>query len=327
MNASAVRKWVSWLAPVALLIVLLILFREQLPFLGQAFDALRHAEPLPVGLTVVSAFLAIVAMATVMRLLLRGTRATLWSCTGLTLASNAWSTTIPGGPAFSAWMTYRVQRTWGASNGLCGWFFVISGALSTAWMVLLGIAAVVFLGAELSWIALVATLLISVIVIAGLFWATLNPDVVKRWLRFVPVKLRTKLESVVDQVAAIRMSPGQFAVTALFSLLNRLCDVITLYLSVWAVTGTAPGTTAGLNETTIQGITLAFIMTKLAGMAQVTPGGLGTVEPVATAALVASGLTLVSATAATLIYRIVSFALITAIGWIIYFIAYRSRPN
>ena len=66
-------------------------------------------------------------------------------------------------------------------------------------------------------------------------------------------------------------------------------------------------------------------MTKLAGAAQVTPGGIGTVEPIATASLVASGLTLVDATAATLIYRIISFALITAIGWVIYLVAYAGK--
>ena len=66
-------------------------------------------------------------------------------------------------------------------------------------------------------------------------------------------------------------------------------------------------------------------MTKLAGAAQITPGGIGTVEPVATASLVAAGLTLVDATAATLIYRIVSFALITVIGWAVYLIAYAGK--
>ena len=73
------------------------------------------------------------------------------------------------------------------------------------------------------------------------------------------------------------------------------------------------------------GVCLAFIMTKLAGSAQVTPGGLGTVEPVAVGMLVAGGLPLTTATAATVAYRAVSFALITAIGWVIYAAVYAGR--
>ena len=273
------------------------------------------------------AVLAIVAMAAVMRILLTkdGVRVNMANTTAITLASNAWSTTIPGGPALSAWLTFNVHRSWGASVGLCGWFFVISGALSTVWMVVIGIAAVIFLGAHLSVLALAGSLTVAVGAIAGVFWAIYNPDVLRRWVRFLPEKVRGKVEEVIDQLSSIRMTPGAFLAAATFSLLNQLIDVATLYFSVTAVTGALPGLSAGLNETTIQGVALAFIMTKLAGAAQVTPGGIGTVEPVATASLVASGLTLVDATAATLIYRIISFALITAIGWIIYLLAYAGK--
>ena len=68
-------------------------------------------------------------------------------------------------------------------------------------------------------------------------------------------------------------------------------------------------------------------MTKLAGSAQVTPGGLGTVEPVAVGMLVAGGLSLADATAATVIYRAISFALVTAIGWIVYSAFYLGRVD
>ena len=321
------RAWIRWLAPVVVLAIVGIVFRDQLPFLGEAFRALRHASPAPVAAAVVCAVLAILAMAAVMRILLtkEGVRVNMANTTAITMASNAWSTTIPGGPAISAWLTFRVHRSWGASVGLCGWFFVISGALSTVWMVVIGIAAVIFLGARLSIWALVGSLAVAIAAIAGLFWAIYNPDVLRRWVRYLPERVREKVVDVVDQLASIRMSPGAFLAAALFSLLNQLIDVATLYFSVTAVTGVLPGLDAGLNETTVQGVALAFILTKLAGAAQVTPGGIGTVEPIATASLVASGLTLVDATAATLIDRIISFALITAIGWVIYLVAYAGK--
>ena len=90
-----------------------------------------------------------------------------------------------------------------------------------------------------------------------------------------------------------------------------------MILAVWAATGAPPGN--------LVGICLAYIMTKLAGVAQITPGGVGTVEPVAVGMLVASGMPLASATAATVLYRAVSFLLISAIGWVIYAAVYAGR--
>ena len=277
MNLNA--KWLRWTAPVVILIVGLVLFRDRLPFLGEAWTTLRRAELLPLVGAVATAFGAIAAMAAVMLVLLNieGSIATLRGCMNITLASNAWSTTVPGGPALSAWLTFRVHQSWGASTGLCAWFFVVSGALSTVWMALIGISAVVFMGARLSVWALAGSLLGTAAVVGGLYWATRNPTVLKRWLRFLPARVATKASGVVDQVAAIQMSRRRFTAAAVFSLLNQILDLAVLYFCAWSVLGTAPGFDPGLNETSAMGVTLAFIMTKLAGAAQVTPGGVGTV--------------------------------------------------
>ena len=286
-----------------------------MPFFGDAWRAVRSASPLPLLGTVVTALLALVAMAGVMQILLNveGRITGVASTNAIVFASNAWSTTVPGGPALSAWLTYRVHRSWGASTGLCGWFFVVSGALSTVWLVLIGIVAVVLLGADLSVTSLVLSLVAAALTIAAVFWATLNPAVLKRWVRFLPSRVHERAVSVIDQVSAIRISAPAFAGAAGLSLCNRLLDLATMVCSVWAVSS---------SSISLSGICLAFIMTKLAGSAQVTPGGLGTVEPVAVGMLVAGGLSLADATAATVIYRAISFALVTAIGWIVYSAVY-----
>ena len=286
-----------------------------MPFFGDAWCAVRSASPLPLLGTVVTALLALVAMAGVMQILLNveGRITGVASTNAIVFASNAWSTTVPGGPALSAWLTYRVHRSWGASTGLCGWFFVVSGALSTVWLVLIGIVAVVLLGADLSVTSLVLSLVAAALTIAAVFWATLNPAVLKRWVRFLPSRVHERAVSVIDQVSAIRISAPAFAGAAGLSLCNRLLDLATMVCSVWAVSS---------SSISLSGICLAFIMTKLAGSAQVTPGGLGTVEPVAVGMLVAGGLSLADATAATVIYRAISFALVTAIGWIVYSAVY-----
>ena len=189
------RAWIRWLAPVVVLAIIGVVFRDQLPFLGEAFTALRHSSPAPVAAAVVCAVLAILAMAAVMRIVLTkdGVRVNMANTTAITLASNAWSTTIPGGPAISAWLTFKVHRSWGASVGLCAWFFVISGALSTVWMVVIGIAAVIFLGARLSVWALIGSLAVALAAIVGLSWAIYNPQVLRRWVRYLPERVRGKV--------------------------------------------------------------------------------------------------------------------------------------
>ncbi|OHO35479.1 hypothetical protein HMPREF2690_01025 [Corynebacterium sp. HMSC034E11] len=317
MNA---RTWLRWIAPVVLAVVVLVVLRDQMPFFGDAWRAVRSASPLPLLGTVVTALLALVAMAGVMQILLNveGRITGVARTNAIVFASNAWSTTVPGGPALSAWLTYRVHRSWGASTGLCGWFFVVSGALSTVWLVLIGIVAVVLLGADLSVTSLVLSLVAAALTIAAVFWATLNPAVLKRWVRFLPSRVHERAVSVIDQVSAIRISAPAFAGAAGLSLCNRLLDLATMVCSVWAVSS---------SSISLSGICLAFIMTKLAGSAQVTPGGLGTVEPVAVGMLVAGGLSLADATAATVIYRAISFALVTAIGWIVYSAFYLGRVD
>ncbi|MDO5669317.1 MAG: YbhN family protein [Corynebacterium sp.] len=304
-------RWVRWLAPLAILIVLAFAFRDQMPFLGDGARRLREASPWAVGAAVLTAGVSIVAMAEVMRLLLSagGTRIPLRDTTAVTLASNSWSTTLPGGPAFSAVLTYQVQRSWGASRVLCGWFLILSSAVSTMWLVLIGIAGVFFLGADVNVRSLLLTLAAMTLLSGVVYWASNNPDTLNAWTR-------GRFTGTIHQLDSVRLHPGQFALISGWSLLNRALDVATLYLCVWAISDQAPA---------VAGVLLAYTTAKIAGSAQVTPGGLGTVEAAIIATLVASGMTAVDATGAALIYRLVSFALITAVGWVVYFLVYARR--
>ncbi|WIM67500.1 YbhN family protein [Corynebacterium breve] len=322
------KAWLQWLAPLVLLIALIFAFRDQLPFLGQAFSTLLEADPLPLVAGAFTAVSSLVAMAEVMRLLMNSgntLRVSTKDTVAITIASNAWSTTIPGGPAFSAWLTYRVQRSWGATLGLCGWFLVVSSIISTMWLVLIGIAAVLFLGADLSLPTLFSSLVASIVLMTVVYWVTTHPEKLRAWAASWPQCIRRNAIKVIDQLATVRMTPQAFLGASTHSLLNRLFDVATLYFSVWAVTGSAPGLTAGTSHTTVMGVALGYVMAKLAGSAQITPGGVGTVEALTAGALVASGMTLVDATAATLVYRLISFIFISAVGWIVFLFAYARK--
>ena len=237
MSANTWRQWLRWLAPVAILVLVLVVLRDHMPLFGEAWRAVGEASIGPLLVSVATAVLSLVAMSGVMQILLNveGRITGVARTNAIVFASNAWSTTVPGGPALSAWLTFRVHRSWGASAGLCGWFFVLSGALSTVWMVLIGVVAVALLGAELSVWSLALSLAAAVATIAAVFWAMLNPAVLKRWVRFLPEKVHGRVVGVIDQVSAIRISARAFFAASGLSLANRLLDLATMVCSVWAV--------------------------------------------------------------------------------------------
>lgn len=312
------RKWITWIVSLVALAALGWFFRDQLDFIGDGLRSLRHAEPLPVVLVVVFALGAVVSMSEVMRRLIGagGVHVPLREAFAISMASNAWSTTLPGGPAFSAILTFQVQRGWGASVALCSYFFFLSSAISTMWLALIGIAGVFFLNADMALGSLILTVTLMAAATGGIFWLTEHPQTLKKWLGH-PKLARVRAE--VDHLGEVHLSRWAFGIVSGASLVHRLLDLLALWAAVWAVTGEMPWLRAGENATTMAGVALAFLTAKLAGSAQVTPGGLGTVEAAIIGPLVATGMTAVGATSAALIYRLISFALVTIIGWVIYF--------
>jgi hypothetical protein len=57
------------------------------------------------------------------------------------------------------------------------------------------------------------------------------------------------------------------------------------------------------------------------------PGGLLVVEAVLVPGLVSSGMTLASAISTMLIYRLVSWIFISAIGWVVFFFMFRTEKD
>lgn len=338
MRQFLTNPWVKWLAPLVILGLVLLLFRDQLHFIGEGWAALEDANPLGVVIAIVVIVISFFAMAEVMHLLMRAgdTYISRVDTTALTFASNAWSATFPGGPAFSAVLTFQVQRKWGASVILCSWFFVLSSALSTMWLVVLGIAGVFFLGANISLWSLGITLLCMTGLSWLVYWAAQNPRRLRRWAESLIPRLNRALrrdpqagiEAVVrhiNQMDNVSLTLGQFGAISLWSLLNRLFDIATLWACVWAVTGSVPILTPEADNTTVVGVLLAYVTAKIAGSVQATPGGLGPVEAALITTLVATGMTVVDATGTVIIYRLISLALMTLIGWLVYFLYFVRR--
>ena len=142
-----------------------------------------------------------------------------------------------------------------------------------------------------------------------------------RIVRRRPTKILDSIDEHFGQLDAVSLTPGKFSWVTLLSLMNWVFDIVAVWLCVWAVTDVLPGFRAVENNTTVLGVVLAFVTAKIVGTAQITPAGLGPVEAAMTGSLVAVGMTASSAFGVVFVYRIISFALITIIGWVTYFIS------
>ncbi len=332
------NPWVRWALSLLILGAILFFLREHLDFLSKGIQEIRNASLLGVGLTFLALVLSMLAMAEVMRILLRagGLNPARAATAALTFASNSWSATFPGGPALSAVLTFHVQRSWGASVILCSWFFVLSSALSTMWLVALGISAIFFMGAALSLWSLLLSFLLMVGLSGLVYWAANNPDTMESWARDLLPRVNhllrkpeqrgvDKLMEHIGQLRTVTLTAPKFGMAAGWSLLNRLFDAMSLWLCIWAVTGELPWLEAAPDTTTLAGVILAYTTAKIVGSIQATPGGIGPVEAAYITALVATGMTAVDAAGAVIIYRLISFLLMALIGWGIYFIYFTPR--
>lgn len=328
------NKWVRFLFPLVVLVIAAFLLRNKMPFLAEGYTQVLAANNTGLFLAIVAVVISIVSMAGVMRQLLGagGSHVSLLRTTELTFIANSWSGTFPGGAAISTVYQFRTMRAWDVSVVVSSWFIVVSGALSTLWLVALGLVAVLFLGAHFSVIPLISTAALMIGLSILLFAATNNPrhasavacSIVRAFNRLTRADNERWIPTVkaqVGQLHAVTLTPGRFAIASLFSLCNWLFEILALWLCIWAVTDTLPGLERVGEIPSILGVVLAFVTAKIVGTAQITPAGLGPVEAAMTASLVAVGMPAASAFASVFVFRIIAFALITIIGWCIYFIS------
>ena len=147
MTTQSGMRWLRWGASLLVLLVLIWVFRDELDFLSEGFRRLKHANAFAILIVIIASLASLVAMSGVMQQLMvtGGVEVSMKEATAISLASNAWSTTLPAGPAFSALLTFHVQRAWGATIALCAWFFVVSSAISNIWQVLIRWSGVMML--------------------------------------------------------------------------------------------------------------------------------------------------------------------------------------
>jgi uncharacterized protein (TIRG00374 family) len=250
-------------------------------------------------------------------------RAPLWSVMATTYAGNAISVSVPlAGPQLGTAFAFRRFRRLGIDSTLAGWALVVSGVVSSLTAGLILVVGALLSGND----AVAATGAIGgvtgatalAVATVALRWPRLQRSL-ERWLVWVLRQAQRVIhrpdgnpaEAVRRSVAGVRslnLGWSEWARVLGLAFVNWLADAAVLVVSIVAVGGTVPW----------QGLLFAYGVRVAAGGISITPGGLGVVEGALTLTLVSVGLRRPSALAAVLLYRFISFWIVTAVGWLVY---------
>ena len=238
------------------------------------------------------------------------------------LAANALSVSVPvAGPELGAAFSFRRFKEQGADTSLAGWTLLVGGIAS--WfgaIVVLAAGGVVSGNVVVTGVTILAGLLG---VLAGLaLWVGVGRTrlrlVVERsaaWAirclsRLVTRPIEDPAAAVngwIEGLQSLRPSKAEWGKVGGLGLANWLTDIGVLAMSILALGGAVPW----------RSLLLIYGLATLIGSLGITPGGLGLVEGTLCLGLVSTGLPAALALAAVLLYRLVSFWLVMASGWLV----------
>lgn len=295
--------------------------RSQLSSAGSMLSQIRVGWLL---VAIAAEIVSFVVFARLQRWLLRagGVKVPLLSMIEIALAGNAMSTSLPGGPAWSATWAFGQLRRRGANRVLAGWVIVVAGALSSFAVFVIVAAGAWIAGnsgpfAHLRWLA--AVLAAIPILVAIAFEAARHSQKVNEFLGETWVAVSSHLRPVraigrltrrtVDSLGLVRPGLTGWAEAFALALANWLYDAAALVAVIEALHISVPW----------RDVLVIYGFTQISASLPVTPGGLGVVEASMAALLVAYGIPSTSAVAVVLLYRIVSFWGLVPIGWAVWF--------
>ncbi|MCH9734630.1 MAG: YbhN family protein [Actinomycetia bacterium] len=322
--------WLRWVLIAVAVIVLAVEFALVRDELAKAWKSLYSANWLWVLGSVVAAMASMHSFAQIQRTLLRsaGVHVRQWRSEAAFYAGNALSTTMPGGPVLSATFIYRQQRMWGASPLVASWQLVMSGVLQVIGLALLGLGGAFMLGASKNPLSLIFSLggFVALILLAQA--VATRPELIDgigvrvlSWfnsLRGKPTDSGlARWRAILLQLESVQLGRRTLGVAFSWSLFNWVADVACLLFACYATGG----------HPSIAGVTVAYAAARAVGSIPLMPGGLLVVEAVLVPGLVSSGMSLAPAISAMLIYRLVSWIFISAIGWVVFFFMFRTEKD
>jgi putative heme transporter len=310
-----VIRWVLGLALLALAVDVLASHTGELSGIGTVLDHLRWWWLVPALIAEAASELSFVAVQT--RLLgAGGLHPRLAPLAGLTLASQAMTNSVPGGPAVAAVYGFRWYRRFGADDTLASWALVgttVFAALSLALLAAIGLVFATEQGASLDLVPAVLGVL-AVTIVLGVLFVYERPleVVVRRGLRTSHRLIgrprgdhESHVVAILDRLSRARLQTLRALEVVTWALLNWLFDCTCFGFAFLAIGSSVPW----------KGLLLAYGAGQLAANLPITPGGLGTVEGSITIALSYFGGGTGADIAAVLVYRLISFWLVLLVGW------------
>ena len=292
------------------------------PYLTRAGSALADPDLGWLGFAILAELVSMAAFARMQRRMLHtgGTRVSVRQMVALTYAANAVSVTLPGGAALSSAYVFRRLRTWGATVPAAGFTVLASGVLSTLAFALLALTCAVLAGSGglSSLLVILAIVAVAAVILVTrrhhgsdilLALASRGLSRANRVLHRPADTGLAALRQFISELTAIKPRNRDWLAGLWFAALNWIADLICLLASCRAV---------GAHASTLVLVMVAYIAGMSASGISLLPGGLGVVDAAMIFALTSGGVSVVSATAAVLLYRLVSYALIVALGWIIW---------
>jgi pimeloyl-ACP methyl ester carboxylesterase/uncharacterized membrane protein YbhN (UPF0104 family) len=281
-----------------------------------------HWALVPVGILLEATSMG--AFAAMFRLLLtRGrVRPTRASVLTSIYAANAMSVSVPlAGPGLAAAYLFRRFTRLGAGALLAGWALLAGGVISAVAWVLLLVGGGLASGRTLALVITVPCVALAIIVAALIGVAARRPrlraaledyltqalKLGARLLRWPATDPMLALRAWAERFGALRIPWSTWALAIGDALVNWLADAAVLAVSILAVGAAVPW----------RDMLLVYLAGIGAQSLSLTPGGLAITEGAISVALVASGLHVGQAVAAAVLYRLVSFWLIAAVGWLI----------
>jgi pimeloyl-ACP methyl ester carboxylesterase/uncharacterized membrane protein YbhN (UPF0104 family) len=244
------------------------------------------------------------------------------SMLGTIYAANAMSVSVPlAGPGVAAAYLFRRFTRLGAGVLLAGWALLAGGVISSVTWALLLVAGGLASGHAVALAITLPFVAFGVIVTAMTVVAARRPrlraaleryltQALKRGarlLRWPATDPKLALRAWAERFGALRVPPSSWALATADGLVNWLADAGVLAVSILAVGAAVPW----------RDLLLVYAAGIGAQSLSLTPGGLAITEGAISVALVASGLRVGQAVAAAVLYRLVSFWLIAAVGWLI----------
>lgn len=322
------RRYLKWIVGALLVVVLTVEIVLVWPELS---DSVRGLGNLHWGWVAAAVFASMAEMSTfarVQRALLSaaGVKVSQRQSLSVALAANSMSVTLPGGPVVGTTFTYRQMRHWGATPVVATWQLVMAGLLQAAGLALLGLVGALLVGASNNPFSLIFSIGGLLLLVVLMQYAAGNPGsfesiglIALRSLN----RLRKKPEQagarawrkIVAQLSAVQLDRPHAARAFGWSLSNWVCDGACLAFAAYAVGG-APS---------LAGIAVAYAAgTATSRAIPLLPAGLGVMDAVLVPALTASGMTGAQALSAVVVYRLISFVLVAAVGWVVFAFRYRN---